>query len=477
MDDFAVYNGKTIDLVPKMSSIMADLEDKPSLLGLIVIPRFSQRLVDLRQIPKASHLSTFISTSDISTSKQKSTEFDFERLDFNDPLMIVYSSGTTGRSKCIVHSVGGALIVAAKESILHGEVGPESVVLQYTTTGWIMYFLMVANLLSGAQIILYDGSPFVPSPLHFVKLLEQYKVTRLGTSPKWMRELQSRGIAPRDAIDLSALRTVSSTGMVLNDQQFEWFYDVAFPPRVRLANMSGGTDIAGCFGAENPLSPVYVGGTQGPSLGVPIAVYDSFDESGDCAKGRLVLVGRPGELVATGAFPNMPAFFWNDVPSPNKDSRYFNSYFEKYDNVWTQGDEVMIHPVTGGLIFLGRADCTLNPGGIRFGVADIYSVVEGLFEDSIVDSLCVGQKRPGDEDERVLLFVKMKDGMPFTQTLAHKMKAAIGKALSPRHVPKYIFETPDIPVSPHPRGDCAENRSADLTLTDDCEREESRVAG
>jgi acetoacetyl-CoA synthetase len=234
--------------------------------------------------------------------------------------------------------------------------------------------------------------------------------------------------------------------MVLSDELFDWFYDVAFPPAVHLANISGGTDIAGCFGIDNPLTPVYVGGTQGPSLGVPIAIYDSFIEGGDAVQGKSVPDGTPGELVACGAFPNMPAFFWNDQPSDGQRTKYFKAYFEKYDNVWTHGDFAMFHSDTKQLMFLGRTDGVLNPQGIRFGSAEIYSVVEKSFGDCISDSLCVGQRRPTDEDERVMLFLKMEPGIRFSQSLVADVKTAIRNALSPRHVPMFIFETTEIPV-------------------------------
>jgi acetoacetyl-CoA synthetase len=194
---------------------------------------------------------------------------------------------------------------------------------------------------------------------------------------------------------------------------------------------------------ENPLTPVYVGGTQGPSLGTPVGVYDSLIEGGKGVPGAAVDHGTPGELVASAAFPNMPVYFWNDSDG----TRYFSAYFEKYDNVWTQGDFVMIHPVTKNLVFLGRADGVLNPSGVRFGSAEIYSVVENAFP-GVADSICVGQRRPGDSDERVILFLMMKPGEKFTTKLVNEVQAAIRKELSARHVPKYIFETPEIPVSP-----------------------------
>jgi len=230
--------------------------------------------------------------------------------------------------------------------------------------------------------------------------------------------------------------------MVLSDQLFEWFYDVGFDPSVHLANIAGGTDLAGCFGQENPLTPVYVGGTQGPSLGTPIAVYDSLIEGGRGVKGAPVEHGKPGELVATKAFPNVPAMFWNDTDG----QRYFSAYYEKYDNRWSHGDFVVIHPVTRNLTFLGRADGVLNPSGVRFGSAEIYSVLEKAFPQ-IADSICVGQRRPTDADETVMLFLMMKPGEKFTQKLVNEVKGAIRKDLTARHVPKYVFETPDIPTT------------------------------
>lgn len=434
MDDFAIYNGKKVDLRQKMTEISNGMKDVPEFIGMVSLPRFKEP-ADISNVPRTQTLSTYI-------SKVKSAPPEFVQVAFHDPFFIAYSSGTTGTPKCIVHSVGGALISSAKEMKLHGNLNSDTVALQYTTTGWIMYFSSVMNLLPGARVVLYDGSPFQPDITTFIKLIGEQKVTMLGTSPRWMTELQKEGVAPKTVTNLSNLKMVTSTGMVLSDQLFEWFYDVGFPKHVQLANISGGTDIAGCFGQGNPLSPVYVGGTQGPSLGTPVAVYDSLIEGGKGIPGATVDHGTPGELVAPAAFPNMPVFFWNDPTG----SRYFSAYFEKYDNVWTHGDFVMIHPTTKNLVFLGRADGVLNPSGVRFGSAEIYSVLEAGFP-MLQDSVCVGQRRPQDQDESVLLFLLMKKGEKFTPRLVNDIKSAIRKELSARHVPKYIFETPDIPTT------------------------------
>ncbi|TVY13355.1 Acetoacetyl-CoA synthetase [Lachnellula arida] len=435
MDDFAIYNGKRVDLRSKMGEIVEGMKDAKEFEGMVSMPRF-QKPMDISSIPQTQTLSAFQQIS------RSSSVPEFEQVAFHDPFFIAYSSGTTGTPKCIVHSVGGATLSSAKEGKLHRDVNPESVVLQYTTTGWIMYFVSVMALLPGARAVLYDGSPFIPDLTTFVKLIGDQGVTILGTSPRWMHELAKNGIKPREVTDLSRLKVVSSTGMVLSDQLFEWFYDVGFPKHVQLANISGGTDLAGCFAQENPLTPVYVGGTQGPSLGTPLGVYDSLIEGGKGVPGAAVDHGTPGELIAPSAFPNMPVFFWNDPTG----ERYFSAYFEKYDNVWTHGDFVMVHPTTKNVLFLGRADGVLNPSGVRFGSAEIYSVIEAGFP-MVADSICVGQRRPQDSDESVMLFLMMKKGEKFTDRLVNDVKAAIRKELSARHVPKYVFETPDIPTT------------------------------
>jgi acetoacetyl-CoA synthetase len=302
-----------------------------------------------------------------------------------------------------------------------------------------MYLVSVHSLLYGSRSILYDGSPFIPSPQKFLSILEEQRVTDFGTSPRFLHELQKQSIMPRKLFDLSSLRSVTTTGMVLSDALFEWFYDNGFPAHVHLRNISGGTDIAGAFGTENPLEPVYVGGCQGPVLGTRLEVYDSLIESGP---GVAVPHGEPGELVATASFPNQPVFFWGDETG----KRYHDAYYKRFPNVWTHGDFIQIHPFTGQVLFLGRADGVLNPSGVRFGSSDIYSVVETHFPE-ILDSVCVGQRRPQDADESVILFLRMKDGEQFSAHLVERVKSKIGTERSRRHIPKYVFQTWDIPVS------------------------------
>ncbi|CAL5874308.1 uncharacterized protein PFLUO_LOCUS8603 [Penicillium psychrofluorescens] len=438
MDDQAVYNGKTIDLRDKMRDIMRGMESVPEFEGIVSQPRFSSSPADIDHIPKACTLSAYLAAAGPGNDR-----LNFERVAFRDLFLVVYSSGTTGQPKCIVHSVGGILLNAHKEGGLHNELNPESVALQYTTTGWIMYLSAMQTLLFGSRVVLYDGSPFIPDVMALVNISAQEKVSHLGISPRWLHELQRLNLKPRELVDLRALKVVTSTGMVLREALFEWFYDDGFPSHVRLNNISGGTDLAGCFGTGNPLVPVYVGGCAGCSLGVPVEVYDSTIEGGQGMKGVPVDEGVPGELVATSAFPNMPTQFWADVSG----EKYHDAYFARFDNVWTHGDFVSIHPTTKQLMFHGRADGVLNPSGVRFGSAEIYRVIEGQFSDEIADSICVGQRRPTDTDERVLLFLLMKPGAAFTASLVERVNRAIRSELSPRHVPLFTFETPEIPTT------------------------------
>ncbi|CAO2647179.1 Nn.00g081010.m01.CDS01 [Neocucurbitaria sp. VM-36] len=433
VDDWTVYNGKKIDLRPKIKEIVEGMGKVHEFKGVVTQPRFPGEPADLDGLPRSITLDGFLKAA------YNNEELKFERVAFRDPFLIVYSSGTTGVPKCICHSTGGVLVSATKEGLLHRDMGPDNVVLQYTTTGWIMYLVSVQCCLFGSRSVLYDGSPFQPSPQTFLSIIQEQHVTDFGTSPRFLHELQKQEIAPRDLFDLSDLRTVGTTGMVLSESQFEWFYDIGFPAAVHLRNISGGTDLAGLFGAENPLEPVYVGGCQGPCLGTKLEVYDSLIESGP---GSAVPHGEPGELVATASFPNQPVFFWGDETG----ERYHNAYYARFPHVWTHGDFIQIHPTTGQIFFLGRADGVLNPSGVRFGSSDIYSVIETYFPE-IADSICVGQRRPQDNDESVMLFLKMNTGHEFTESLIERVKSKISEQRSRRHVPRYVFQTWDIPCT------------------------------
>lgn len=441
MDDAAVYNGKTVDLRQKMTDIVAGLSECDAFASLIAIPRFADSPRDISAVSRATTLADLLA----STTRPPP---DFVRIPFHEPSLICFSSGTTGMPKAITHSVGGLMISYFKEGRLHEDLGPDSVGLQYTTTGWIMYVANAGLLLFGARSIFYDGSPFIPDVTVLIRILAEQGVTKFGTSPRWLFEVAKNGLVPRDMVDLSRLEVVTCTGMVLSEQLFEWFYDVGFPKGVQLGNISGGTDIAGCFGIMNPLEPLYVGGTMGPSLGTDARIFEATLPDG--GPGEEVSPGTPGELVAVRSFPNTPCRFWNDAPQgpvAAPGSKYHAAYFARFRNVWAHGDFCVVHPVTGQITFLGRADGVLNPSGVRFGSAEIYSVVERRFAERVSDSLCVGQRRPGDQDERVMLFLLMKPGQSFDGELVREVKDAIGKDLSKRHVPKYVFETKEIPVS------------------------------
>ncbi|KAI9712401.1 MAG: hypothetical protein M1820_001614 [Bogoriella megaspora] len=434
-DDASLYNGRTVDLSDKMREVVEGLSGVEEFKEMVSVQRFEQAK-DVGGVLKATTFKRFVDKA------KGNSELVFERIAFHEPFLVVYSSGTTGQPKCIVHSVGGYLINAKKEGVLHHDTSPQHVTLQYTTTSWIMYLSSVSALLHGCRVVIYDGSPFQPDLKTLIQLVSEQKVTSLGISPRYLSELQKNKIRPREIADLSFLQEVSSTGMVLSDALFEWFYDEGFPSHIHLANISGGTDMAGCFGINNPLTPLYVGGTQGPSLGMKVEVFEQIMDGETKAKGKPLEDGVPGELVCTTGFPNQPVMFWGE----NGQQRYFDAYYAKFDGVWHHGDFIMKHPVTKGIIFLGRADGVLNPSGVRFGSSEIYSIIEAQ-PPQIANSICVGQRRPTDTDETVILFLMMKPEHKFTSQLVAQVKEAISKGLSKRHVPKYVFETPEIPTT------------------------------
>ncbi|KAJ4422243.1 hypothetical protein N0V82_003103, partial [Gnomoniopsis sp. IMI 355080] len=379
-------------------------------------------------------------------------KLQFRQLPFNHPGFIVYSSGTTGPPKCIVHTIGGLLLSASKDAYLSYDIQRGDTVLQYTTTAWIMWALVFVSLSFGGKVVVYDGSPMIPDPLVLLRLVEKLQVNVFGTSAKFLSLLKEQGVSPRALLGLSSLRTVVSTGSVLTADVAEWFYDQGFPPHVFLNSTCGGTDLACSLVSGVPTMPLHAGEIQAPSLGMAVDIFDVDDDRGVSIKDT----GEAGELVCTQAWPSEPSFFWDD-PTGNI---YKTSYFTKYAAVstlrqerqsseaypvWNQGDFVSINPVTGGFVIHGRSDGVLNPGGVRFGSAEIYNVVES--DPAIGDSICVGQRRDRDADESVILFVQMADGHSFTRAVARRLSDAIKLRLSPRHVPKYMFQVPTIPYT------------------------------
>ncbi|KAI0786787.1 acetoacetate-CoA ligase [Abortiporus biennis] len=428
-DTEVVYASKTFDLLPKVSQVARELVNF-GLQNIVLLPSTkSGQYVPVRsdmKIPKSISLDGFLKTGE-------GDPLTFEQLPLSHPLFILYSSGTTGPPKCIVHSQGGIILQAKKEYVLGYGMTIHDAHFQYTTTGWMMWNSMINALMCGARIICYDGSPFSPDLRTFLKRLDALGATIFGTGPRFLAEMKAQGIEPLKLAPFNNLRSLFSTGAVLTAPMFEWTQN-AFPD-VYLISGSGGTDICSAFVSGVSTKPVYAGELQGKSLGMKIEVYDSNGKN-------IEDTGEPGELVCTRPHPSLPICFWNDP----KGERLRKSYFEQFPGVWCQGDFVVKNPKTGGFIFLGRSDGVLNPSGVRMGTAEIYSVLE-RFSNVLDDTLCVGQRRPEDKDEQVLLFLKLRPGEKFTKSLVNDIKDTIRKNLSPRHVPAYIFPVEDIPYT------------------------------
>ncbi|MEH0674358.1 acetoacetate--CoA ligase [Vibrio scophthalmi] len=350
---------------------------------------------------------------------------EFARVGFNDPLFILYSSGTTGKPKCIVHSVGGTTLNHLKEHQLHCDIKPNDRVFYYTTCGWMMWNWHVSALASGATLVIYDGSPVYPTPATLWSLAERAQVSLFGTSAKYLEAIEKAGYTPKNDVNLSSLKTLCSTGSVLYPNQYHYVYD-KIKSDLHLASISGGTDICGCFVLGNPLSPVYVGECQGPGLGLDVAVFDE--------KGQAVTDQR-GELVCRNSFPNQPLGFWHD-----DGRRYHQAYWARFANTWHHGDDVQMSQ-TGGVRFFGRSDATLNPGGVRIGSAEIYQQVNQLPE--VLDSIAVGRVKEGDET--IVLFVQLAEGGILDERLKTAITARLRSQCSPRHVPSEIYALSDIP--------------------------------
>jgi acetoacetyl-CoA synthetase len=352
---------------------------------------------------------------------------EFARLPFDHPLVILYSSGTTGPPKCIVHGAGGTLLQHLKEHRLHVDLRAGDRFFYYTTTGWMMWNWLVSGLASGATLVLYDGSPFHPGPRTLFDLAQAERLEVLGISAKFVDSVRKEGLRPAESHDLAPLRTILSTGSPLLPEGFAWVYD-AVKADVHLASISGGTDIVSCFVGGDPTAPVHAGECQAPGLGMAV---DVFDDAGAPAP-----VGTAGELVCTRAFPSMPVGFWNDPDG----SRYRAAYFERYPGVWHHGD-FATRTAHGGFVIHGRSDATLNPGGVRIGTAEIYRQVETL--DEVQEAIVIGQ--PFEGDVRVVLFVRLRPGHVLDDAVRDRIKRRIREHTTPRHVPARIVEVADIP--------------------------------
>jgi acetoacetyl-CoA synthetase len=408
------FRGKQFDCLERATSILSEL---PSVERMIVVPYCGST----PDISNATLYDAFIDETD-------SVELEFEQVPSEHPVYIMYSSGTTGLPKCIVHSGGGTLLKHLTELQLHADLKRDDVIFYFTTCGWMMWNWLVSSLAVGATVVLYDGSPFHPAPDALWTLAQDEQISIFGTSARYLAAIEKERITPKKTHTLEKLRTILSTGSPLSVQSFEYVYREV-KDDVQLASISGGTDLIGCFATANPLGPVYAGELQCRGLGMKVEAFDHDGRS---------VIGQKGELVCTAPFPSMPIGFWNDADQ----KKYRAAYFEKFPDVWAHGDYVEITD-TGGVIIYGRSDATLNPGGVRIGTADIYAQVETIEE--VVDSLAVGQN--WDDDVRIVLFVKLAHGVQLSDELKQKIRKTIRENATPRHVPAKIIAVNDIPYT------------------------------
>jgi acetoacetyl-CoA synthetase len=408
------YNGKVIDCMQKVRDVLPSL---PTVAHTVIVPFVSKKSF-VENIPNVC----------LSTEMEGGEQVVFERVPFSHPLFIMFSSGTTGIPKCIVHGHGGTLLQHVKEHQFQTNIKYGDRIFYFTTCGWMMWNWLISGLITGATLMLFDGSPFYPDGNVLWRYAARHKAKLFGTSAKYIDALKVNGLSPGRDHDLSALEVITSTGSPLVHESFDYVYD-HIKKNVHLASISGGTDIVSCFVLGNPISSVWRGEIQGPGLGMAV---DVFDEDG-----KPIPAGAgSGELVCTKSFPSMPVMFWNDEGG----SKYKAAYFERFENVWCHGDwiERTIH---NGLIIHGRSDATLNPGGVRIGTAEIYRQVEQVPE--VIESIAVGQDWEGDV--RIILFMRLREGVVLDDVLTEKIKKQIRNGASPRHVPAKIIQVMDIP--------------------------------
>jgi acetoacetyl-CoA synthetase len=413
------YNGEEHDSLERVREIAEKL---PSVRKVVVVPHLDPK-VDVSDVPKAVRLDEWL-------RRYTPGSIDFAQLPFNHPVFILFTSGTTGKPKCIVHGAGGSLLQALKMYKLHADVRPGDRYFYYCTTNWVVWNVTLEALAAEASVMLYDGSPFAKNAKILFDYAEKERFTHFGTSAKFLDAIAKRGLRPRDTHDLSSLRVILSTGSPLAPESFDYVYD-SIKEDVCLSSISGGTDIMGGFVEGSPVLPVYRGELQVRSLGMAVDVFDE--------QGRPV-VNQKGELVCTRPFPSMPLGFWND----KGDERYHAAYFDRFPNVWCHGDWCELTD-RGTMLIYGRSDATLNPGGVRIGTAEIYRVVEGFEE--VEESVAIGQLWPPDKptDTRVVLFVKLREGRELDPALEERLRQEIKRRASPRHVPARIVQVADIP--------------------------------
>jgi len=408
-----LYNGKTCDTRATVEGVVHAVD---SITTTVVIP-FATALSTETSLDNAVAWNAFGSDGEALT---------FTPVDFNHPLYIMYSSGTTGVPKCIVHGHGGTLLQHLKEHVLHTDIDERDRLFYFTTCGWMMWNWLVSGLASGATIVLFDGSPFYNDGRILWQMAETEKVTVFGTSAKYISALEKAGVRPQEEFSLPGLRAVLSTGSPLAPQSFDYVYD-AIGDDLQLASISGGTDILSCFALGNPVLPVRRGELQCRGLGMAVEIWNDAGQP---------VVGEHGELVCTKPFPSAPVGFWNDADG----KRYKAAYFERFAGIWAHGDFAELTD-EGGLIIHGRSDSVLNPGGVRIGTAEIYRQVEKL--DEVVESIAIGQN--WKDDVRVVLFVILRDGIMLDDDLQNRIRTVIRENTTPRHVPAKIVAVPEIP--------------------------------
>ena len=432
------YGGKSLDCLERLATIRAAL---PTVRRVVLVGHRAgvgaEPVGDWSSIADVVTWDRFVAEADAADV----AAFQFERFGFDHPWYVLFSSGTTGVPKCIVHRTGGVLLQHLKEQQLHCDIGPGDRVMYFTTCGWMMWNWLASIPASGATAILYDGSPFHPGPEAMTELIEARDLTFFGTSAKYLDTVRKEGFLPRSHAAMASLRTIASTGSPLSPETNRWAVE-SFPVGVHVASISGGTDLCACFVAGDPTSPAYAGEIQRPGLGMAV---DIFDEDG-----RPAGVDERGELVCTAPFPSMPLGFWAD----DDGSRYRAAYFDKNPGVWSHGDFAS-WTVHGGMIVHGRSDTTLNPGGVRIGTAEIYRRVEQI--DAVVESLVFGQDWDGDS--RIVLLVRLAPGVELDDALVAEIKHTIRVGCTPRHVPALVIAVDDLPRT-------RSGKLAELAVTD-----------